>query len=98
MQMADLFVLPSVFEGLGIVNIEAQASGLKCLVSDVVPKMIDVTGLVTFKSLSDGPEEWAKVMSDMLNPYERKNTASMIENSGFDAKNTAEILQRIIMR
>ena len=86
MQMADLFVLPSVFEGLGIVNIEAQASGLKCLVSDVVPRMIDVTGLVTFKSLLDGPKGWAQVINEMLSPYERKNTISMLENSGFNIR------------
>lgn len=97
MQMADLFVLPSVFEGLGIVNIEAQASGLKCLVSDVVPRMIDVTGLVTFKSLLDGPKGWAQVINEMLSPYERKNTISMLENSGFNVINTAKTLQRIIV-
>ena len=55
---ADLFCLPSRYEGLGIVAIEAQTSGLHCLLSEAVPKEADVTGRCTF--LPDDIELWAE--------------------------------------
>lgn len=54
----DIFILPSHFEGLGLVLIEAQASGLPCFASDTVPKEADVTGLVEYIELCT--EDWVK--------------------------------------
>ncbi|MEG0320498.1 MAG: glycosyltransferase, partial [Niameybacter sp.] len=58
MNALDILVLPSLFEGLGIVAIEAQAAGTPCLVSTGVPEEVDMgLGLVTYLSL-EYPEEW----------------------------------------
>ena len=57
--------MPSAFEGLGIVIVEAQAAGLKCLVSDVVPHEADCGG-VMYKSLFADKSSWVQTMSDML--------------------------------
>lgn len=65
LQCCDLFILPSAFEGLGIVIVEAQAAGLQCLVSDVVPEEANC-GATKYMSLSHTPKEWASVMSDMI--------------------------------
>ncbi len=65
MQMSDVFLFPSTFEGLGIVLLEAQAAGLPCLVSDVVPKQVDCGGC-QFKSLEDSAYEWAKCLVSIL--------------------------------
>lgn len=60
MQAMDVFVFPSKYEGLGIVLIEAQKSGLPCFVSDNVPTYAKVTNLVKFYSLSINEKKWAK--------------------------------------
>lgn len=60
LQGMDLFCLPSRFEGLPISAVEAQAAGLKCLVSDTVTKETDLTGLVRFIPLEK--EGWVKAM------------------------------------
>lgn len=65
LKCCDLFFLPSSFEGLGIVVIEAQAAGLPCIVSDVVPNEADC-GKCRFVSLTEGYDVWVKTMSDML--------------------------------
>ena len=95
MQLADLFILPSTFEGLGIVNIEAQAAGLKCLVSDVVPKEAEITDLVEFISISEQPEYWAKRALEYLEGYERNNMEEAIKKGGYDILDTTNIMQRI---
>lgn len=95
MQLADLFILPSTFEGLGIVNIEAQAAGLQCLVSDVVPKEAKITNLLEFISLLEQPEFWAKRALVYLEGYERNNTEEEIKKSGYDILDTTNIMQRI---
>jgi glycosyltransferase EpsF len=57
-QAFDVFALPSLYEGLGMVAIEAQAAGLPCVVSNKVPDETDISNLIKHLSLRD-PEEWA---------------------------------------
>lgn len=63
MAIMDCFIFPSLFEGLGIVLLEAQAAGLKCVVSDTVPEETTVTNNVYRLSLSIDSKIWAKVIS-----------------------------------
>ena len=57
-QAFDAFVLPSLYEGLGLVGVEAQVSGLPCLLSDAITREVDVTGECKFLSI-DSPVVWA---------------------------------------
>ena len=57
--------MPSVFEGLGIVIVEAQAAGLQCLVSDSVPHEANC-GAVKYMSLNTPKSVWMKTMCEML--------------------------------
>lgn len=94
LQAMDVFVLPSLFEGLGIVNIEAQAAGLPCFVSaDVIPAEIDLTDLVHHISLKKSPSEWAEQILDNQIPLEnRKSRTEEIKNGGYDIEDTAKLL------
>jgi glycosyltransferase involved in cell wall biosynthesis len=65
MQSCDAFLFPSLFEGLGIVAIEAQAAGLPCLISDTVPSMVDCGGC-EFHSLNESSEQWSYYLNDIL--------------------------------
>lgn len=69
MQCADVFLFPSLFEGLGIVVIEAQAAGLPCVISDTIPKMVDCGGCC-FLPLTDTPSHWAEKVSGILDGTE----------------------------
>ncbi len=66
MKCCDLFFMPSAFEGLGIVIIEAQATGMPCVVSEAVPTEADC-GKCKYLSLEAKSEEWTNTMSAMLN-------------------------------
>ena len=66
-QAFDVFTLPSLYEGLGIVAIEAQAAGLPCLVSDAVPSEANITDSCEFLPIND-IHTWA----EMLNAIEPK--------------------------
>lgn len=65
LQCCDMFFMPSSFEGLGIVLIEAQAAGLPCLVSTAVPNEANCGGCL-YKSLDDSLESWASILGDIL--------------------------------
>lgn len=81
----DLLLFPSKFEGLGMVLIEAQTSGLMCYASDCVPRETKVTELVHFKALSDSPEAWAKeIMLCSKRKINRKSRIKEINESGYN--------------
>ena len=88
-QAFDFFLLPSFYEGLPGVLVEAQAAGLKCLVSDTVTREAQATDLVTYLSIDEPAETWAKELLSQT-CYERRNTYREISESGFDVKAQAE--------
>ena len=62
LQASDCFLFPSIWEGLGIVVIEAQAAGLVTICSDSIPQEVKITNLVKFVSLQKSAEEWAIIV------------------------------------
>lgn len=66
-QGMDLFLLPSLFEGLGIVLIEAQCAGLPCLTTaGTIPNLVDATELIEREPLSSTPRQWAEHLEKFL--------------------------------
>ena len=96
----DLFLFPSVWEGLGIVLIEAQASGLPCLVSDAICDEVKITDLLHICSLTDNSATWAHYAWDLLNSVNDRSLGNYIEQlakAGYDVSKAAEQLSNIYM-
>ena len=86
LQAMDIFVLPSHFEGLGMVLIEAQAAGLPCITSKaVVPDVVNITGNVDFVSLDDGAAIWTEtVNNDLKKNIDRTEGTKLLTEAGYD--------------
>lgn len=88
-QAFDIFLLPSFYEGMPGVLVEAQASGLRCLVSDTVTREARATDLVTYMDIRKPALVWAEEILAQA-AYERRVTYREIAEAGLDVKKQAE--------
>ena len=99
MRAMDTFLLPSLFEGLGLVLIEAQAAGVPCLFSDVVPEEVDlVQPLIQRLSLSQSAPTWAEALLAQLKAetaITRSQALALVKSSRFNIETAVKNLEKI---
>ena len=95
LQAMDVFLLPSLSEGLGMCLIEAQSEGLPCFCSEFVPKEVDITGLCRFLSINS-VEIWENEILKMKN-FKRKDTLVKIKEAGYDVRDTAKYMEEFYL-
>lgn len=96
LQAMDIFLLPSLYEGLGIAALEAQASGLPCVLSKGVPEEVKCTQECVFLSLDDGVKKWADKVIELC--ANKKRQSITMENKNimkFDICNNTKIITEI---
>lgn len=94
MRRMDVFVFPSLYEGLPVTMIEAQAAGLPCVISDHVSEECIVTkNRVSVMKLTDSAEKWAEHLLERAKEKKIDTTEEIIEN-GYDICSAAKKLER----
>lgn len=83
-QAFDVFLLPSIYEGLGLVLIEAQCAGLPCVASTEVPKVAKVTKNLYFIPLLNSSEEWAKTALKIATKSKREDYSKKVTNKNYN--------------
>jgi glycosyltransferase involved in cell wall biosynthesis len=95
----DAFALPSFFEGLSVVGIEAQCNGLQVIASDTLSKRMDILGQVKWRNLSkDSPQIWADTVLECLKKRKTEDVSKMMAESGYDIDIEALRLGGIYLR
>ena len=90
----DVFAFPSLWEGLPMTVVEAQAAGLPCVLSDTITKEVDVSPLVQYLPLGDA-EQWADAL---LTRRPREDAAEAVVKAGFDIRSSAARLTELYTR
>lgn len=88
-QAMDVFVLPSLFEGLPLVGVEAQASGLPCVFSNAITKETQILPSCTFLPLNAGNDIWAETILN-CKPSDRAEAHNLVEEAGFTSETLNE--------
>lgn len=96
LSVADVFLFPSVYEGLGIVAIEAEASGLQVLASDTIPAEADM-GMGNFRRIPlKDKAKWHALMSEPVNTAEQRQTLSeKAKSSAYNIHNVVKTVESI---
>ncbi len=93
-QAMDVFCLPSLYEGLPVVGVEAQASGLPCFFSNDMTKETKVLKTTKFLSLKQNIKEWIISIIQFANSHQRCDTSIEITNKGFNIKSEVDSLEK----
>jgi glycosyltransferase involved in cell wall biosynthesis len=96
-QAMDVFLLPSLFEGLPVVGIECQAAGLPMVLSDNVTKEVDVVGNNIFESLDNSYDCW---MDDVMSfrGRKRQNNEQILIDAGYSIADETEKLEKYYIK
>lgn len=94
----DVLVMPSFYEGMPNVVIEAQATGLPCVISDSITREANVTGLVKYLALTDSPAYWSKEIEQLVKGKERQSQIEQLENAGYSIDKVAKAFLSICLK
>lgn len=94
----DVFVLPSVWEGLPVVGVEAQANDLPCVFSDSITQEIAMTEKIDFLSLTAPISEWASVIIAKFTDTKRNDNTRIITDHRYNIEFEAEKLQALYLK
>lgn len=92
-QAMDVFCLPSLYEGFGMVAVEAQVAGLPCVVSREVPCAVDISHHVDFVGLEKSPAVWARHLL-AADRSTRNDNAMQARAAGFDIAEESKKLEQ----
>lgn len=93
----DVFIFPSLHEGMPNTVIEAQATGLPCLISDAITAEADIAGLVKYMSLTASSSEWAETALQMAESP-RRDTAEDFRKHGYDIECVSKEFVSLLIR
>ena len=89
-QAMDIFIMPSLYEGFPVTMVEAQANGIKCIVSDTISKATDITGLVKFLPITNY-RLWVEEI--LTCNTSRVDTTETVKDAGFDIIETSREIE-----
>jgi glycosyltransferase involved in cell wall biosynthesis len=92
-QAMDVFLFPSKYEGLGIVVVEAQATGLPCVISDTIPSEAYICDTIQVESLYSNVDKWTNDILKCTLYKSRLNMTRNVKACGYDVKDTAKLLE-----
>ena len=95
LNVIDVFVFPSIFEGLPFTLIEAQCNGLPIICSDTVTKEVALTENFKFLSLNDSNKKWAESILDYAKKKHDENAYKFIKLAGYDLQTEVEKLSNL---
>ncbi|MBQ6502922.1 MAG: glycosyltransferase [Flexilinea sp.] len=91
----DVMLLPSLYEGFSFVTLEAQCAGIPCLVSDRIPREVNISGNVSYKSLNHSSDRWAETAMQLAKTG-RYDSIKKIKDAGYDIRDTAALFRRML--
>ncbi len=99
LQAMDIFVMPSLYEGLPVVGVEAQANGLPCVFSNLITDEVNLNpNNNRFLALDDGVDEWVREIESLYNcDADRGNGRHVVERAGYDIKHEAKKLEKLYL-
>ena len=96
---ADIFLFPSLYEGLGIALLEAQAADLICVVSDTIPELAVLTEKVRSVNLTESASVWGDIVEEMMGKYTvRRDRSELFTEKGYDINAQIKVLESFYMK
>lgn len=94
LNMMDIFVFPSKFEGLPFTLIETQCNGLRCLCANTITSLVDITGIIKFISLSESNKRWAEIAYEEVQKGRMIEAREKVVEAGYDIDEEAVKLEQ----
>lgn len=89
----DCFLMPSLYEGLPFVLIEAQTSGVPCIVSDTINQDVKIIPYLCFLSLKEHVNTWTETINEVITDRKRVDAVRYVSNAGYDILSTVKYLE-----